>query len=146
MSSSHTDSQPTTEMARDGEHRVLLRWREPVDEGAIGRLYADAFRTADAYQWSRKVNLGWVTATEGGRLVGFVNVAWDGGRHAVLLDTVVASERQRKGIGRLVVLRAVEEARKAGCEWVHADYEQHLTGFYASCGFRATAAGLLHLG
>ncbi|MGC2191818.1 MAG: GNAT family N-acetyltransferase [Candidatus Dormiibacterota bacterium] len=108
---------------------MLLRWREPIDEGEVGRLYADAFRTTGGYRWSRKVNLGWVTATEGGRLIGFVNVAWDGGRHALLLDTAVASDRQREGIGRQVVLRAVEEARKAGCEWVHVDYEQHLSSF-----------------
>lgn len=38
----------------------------------------------------------------GGRLVGFVNVAWDGGRHAVLLDTAEASDRQRRGVGRQV--------------------------------------------
>ena len=35
-------------------------------------------------------SLGWVCATDGGgSLVGFVNVAWDGGVHAFVLDTLV---------------------------------------------------------
>jgi GNAT superfamily N-acetyltransferase len=145
MSSRRTDSDSRTDADPDGGLRTLLRWREPVDEAELERLYADAFRTTDGHRWSRTASLGWVTATDGGRLVGFVNVAWDGERHAILFDTAVASDRQRQGIGQLVVLRAVEEARKAGCEWVHVDFERHLTDFYAACGFRPTAAGLLSL-
>ncbi|TDC74765.1 GNAT family N-acetyltransferase, partial [Streptomyces hainanensis] len=38
-----------------------------------------------------------------GRLVGFVNVAWDGGAHAFLLDTVVASDHRRLGIAARLV-------------------------------------------
>ena len=89
--------------------------------------------------------LGWVTAREDGRLIGFLNVAWDGNRHAFLLDTAVTSHRQRRGIGRRIVAKALEEAHKAGCEWVHVDYEQHLSGFYAACGFSPTAAGFRHV-
>jgi hypothetical protein len=47
----------------------------------------------------RPHSLGWVTARQpDGALVGFVNVAWDGGDHAFLLDTKVATENQRQGI------------------------------------------------
>jgi GNAT superfamily N-acetyltransferase len=122
-----------------------MRWRAPISENDVGRLHADAFKTTTGYQWCRHISLGWVTASEGGRLVGFVNVAWDGGRHAVLLDIAVAPDRQRRGIGRQVVLRAVEESRKAGCGWVHVDYERHLYDFYAACGFKSTAAGVMRL-
>ncbi len=38
------------------------------------------------------------------------------------------------------------EAGGAGCTWLHVDFEQHLTRFHVdTCGFRTTAAGMLHL-
>jgi ribosomal protein S18 acetylase RimI-like enzyme len=79
------------------------------------------------------------------RLVGYVNVAWDGGVHAFLLDTTVAPEFQRRGIARELVRLVTAEARTRGAHWLHVDYEPHLTSLYQSCGFRPTAAGLLDL-
>jgi GNAT superfamily N-acetyltransferase len=79
------------------------------------------------------------------RLVGFVNVAWDGGIHGFILDTTVHPELRRRGIGRRLVLRAASEARSRGVEWLHVDFEPHLRTFYDSCGFRTTEAGLMHL-
>jgi GNAT superfamily N-acetyltransferase len=96
----------------------------------------------------RPYSLGWVTARlpGGGGLVGFVNVAWDGGDHAFLLDTKVAGEHQRQGIGTALVDHAVRHATAAGCEWLHVDFTERLTGFYFdACGFRSTPAGLIHL-
>ena len=61
-----------------------------------------------------------------GLLVGFVNVAWDGGDHAVLLNTRVRSKYQRRGIAAEVVRVAVSHSRAAGCEWLHVDFEEHL--------------------
>jgi GNAT superfamily N-acetyltransferase len=95
----------------------------------------------------RPHGLGWVTARDGdGLLVGFVNVAWDGGDHAFLLDTKTRGSHQRRGIGTRLVAVATERARAAGCEWLHVDYGDELGSFYVeACGFRPTAAGLLHL-
>jgi len=95
----------------------------------------------------RANSLGWVTAraTDGG-VVGFVNVAWDGGGHAFLLDTKTHSVFQRKGIGTRLVALAVEHAKAAGCEWLHVDFAPELEPFYFdACGFRPTLAGLIHL-
>jgi GNAT superfamily N-acetyltransferase len=90
-------------------------------------------------------SLGWVCATEGDRLVGFVNVAWDGGAHAFLLDTTVHRDYQRRGIGTALVREAVALARGSGAEWLHVDYEEALEPFYRGCGFSPTPAGLLYL-
>lgn len=79
------------------------------------------------------------------RLVGFVNVAWDGGVHAFLLDTTVHADFQRRGIATDLVRRAAEVARERGAEWLHVDFEPHLEGFYRGCGFRPTGAGLIAL-
>jgi GNAT superfamily N-acetyltransferase len=127
---------------------VAYRWRATVDDAEVDALHADAFgETAATYQWrrSRPLSLGWVTASKEGRLVGFANVAWDGNSHAFLLDVAIAPDLQRSGIGSHVVARALEEALKGGCEWIHVDYEKHLSGFYATCGFTPTAAGLRRL-
>jgi ribosomal protein S18 acetylase RimI-like enzyme len=94
----------------------------------------------------REHSLGWVTARDDGLLVGFVNVAWDGGDHAFLLDTKTRPSHQRRGVGTAVVRRAVQEATAAGCEWLHVDFLPELTSFYRdACGFRPTEAGLVHL-
>jgi GNAT superfamily N-acetyltransferase len=78
--------------------------------------------------------------------VGFVNVTWDGGDHAFLIDTKVRADYQRRGIGTELVRRAVLNASRAGCEWVHVDFEPRLAPFYfGACGFLSTPAGLVHL-
>jgi len=49
-------------------------------------------------------------------------------------------------VGTRLVEIAVEEARAAGCEWLHVDFEDHLLVFYfESCGFEPTNAGLIAL-
>ena len=79
------------------------------------------------------------------RLIGFVNVAWDGGVHAFLLDATVHPEFGRRGIGTELVRLVAEESRARGAEWLHVDFEPALEGFYRACGFGSTAAGLMKL-
>lgn len=91
-------------------------------------------------------SLVYIGACQDSRLVGFVNVAWDGGIHAFLLDTTVHPQHQRQGVGAALVQHAIIEARARGIHWLHVDYEPHLDHFYRSCGFQPTLAGLLRLG
>jgi GNAT superfamily N-acetyltransferase len=95
----------------------------------------------------RPYSLGWVIARlPGDGLAGFVNVAWDGGDHAFLLDTKVARDHQRQGIATALVGHAVRHAQAAGCEWLHVDFEPHLAMFCLdACGFQSTPAGLIRL-
>lgn len=90
-------------------------------------------------------SLAFVCAYHENRLIGFVNLAWDGGEHAFLLDTLVHPDFRRRGVGRELVRRAVTEAEGRGVKWVHVDFEPHLQSFYDGCGFRSTAAGLIRL-
>lgn len=92
-----------------------------------------------------KRSLAHMGAYDGGRLVGFVNVAWDGGLHAFLLDTTVHPDVRRRGIATALVRRAADLARQRGAAWLHVDFEPHLEGFYRRCGFRPTGAGLVDL-
>ncbi|KKB78766.1 acetyltransferase [Devosia soli] len=92
-----------------------------------------------------KQSLVHVGAYDGPRLVGYVNVACDGGSHAFLLDTCVHRDFQRQGIATLLVKTAEAAARQRGAKWLHVDFEPHLTAFYRACGFRPTEAGLIAL-
>jgi predicted N-acetyltransferase YhbS len=130
---------------------IELRSRFPVDDAEVSALHARAFGgdPAEVVPWAARLDryaLTWIGAFDEGRLVGFVQVCWDGGAHAFLLDTAVDPDRQHRGIGVRLVRAAVEDTRAAGCEWLHVDFEPHLTGFYLDrAGFRATPAGLLRL-
>jgi ribosomal protein S18 acetylase RimI-like enzyme len=128
---------------------VEYRWRGAASDAELVALVEAHGGRSETGWWDqiRPFSLGWVTARGGGGvLVGFVNVAWDGGDHAFLLDTKVASAWQRRGIATELVAEAVRHARAAGCEWLHVDFEDRLAPFYfGACGFRPTAAGLIHL-
>jgi ribosomal protein S18 acetylase RimI-like enzyme len=83
----------------------------------------------------------------GDTLVGYANVAWDGGVHAFLLDPTVHPDYRHRGIGTAIV-RAIVERLKArgGFDWLHVDYRPELAGFYRGCGFVPTDAGVMRLG
>ena len=88
-------------------------------------------------------SLAHLGAYDGKRLVGFVNVAWDGGIHASLFDTCVHPDYRRRGIATDLVQGAIKVARERGAKWLHVDFEPHLGEFYRRCGFRPTEAGLV---
>src|SRR4051812_41176496 len=75
-------------------------------------------------------SLAYICAYQQDRLIGFVNLAWDGGIHAFLLDTTVHPNVQRQGVGRELVVRGAQVARDRGIMWLHVDYEPHLEAFY----------------
>lgn len=76
-------------------------------------------------------------------LVGFANMAWDGGEHAFLVDVCVHPLHRDEGVGKLLVARAIETARKRGVVCIHADFEPHLKSFYLACGFHSIDAGII---
>lgn len=90
-------------------------------------------------------SLAYVCAYFEGRLIGFVNVAWEGAFHAFILDTTVHPDMRRRGIGTELVKRAAKLARDRSVEWLHVDYEPELEDFYRGCGFVSTNAGLMQL-
>ena len=129
---------------------IAYEWRGQFGNAELNELHAEAFgHPLLEDDWASKVDrhsLGWVCARVGEDLVGFVNVPWDGGVHAFILDTIVAVRARRQGVGSRLIAVAVEHARSAGCEWLHVDFEDELAPFYLeACGFTPTPAGLIRL-
>ncbi|HWM85855.1 MAG TPA: GNAT family N-acetyltransferase [Kofleriaceae bacterium] len=130
---------------------IDYRWRSPITDEEVAELTRSHGGRAELGWWDRirPHSLGWATAhLAGGTLVGFVNVAWDGGDHAFLIDTKTRPDHQRRGIATAVVRLAAHHAKLAGCEWLHVDFNDsgRLGDFYfRACGFRPTTAGLIHL-
>jgi len=128
---------------------MQIEYRDDPNPGneAFNALWAIAWNDPSPRDFSPILSrsLAHVGAFAGPRLVGFVNVAWDGGIHAFLLDTCVDPEFRRQGIATGLVERATVLARQRGAEWLHVDFEPHLTGFYRKLGFAPTEAGLIRL-
>ncbi|TWE13326.1 acetyltransferase (GNAT) family protein [Rudaeicoccus suwonensis] len=106
-------------------HNVTLGWRTPVEDAELVDLTIARGGVAEPGWWDRirPHSLGWVAArTSDDKLVGFVNVAWDGCDHAFLIDTKTHPSHQHQGLGTTVVKLAISETRSAGCEWLFVDY------------------------
>jgi GNAT superfamily N-acetyltransferase len=143
----------TRTRTRTQAREPAYEWRGGFENDEVEALHAEGFGHGPVeYDWRARVerhSVGWVCARQADgarRLVGFVNVAWDGGAHAFVLDTVVAATERRRGVGVRLVTEAERGARAAGCEWLHVDFEPHLRRYYFdACGFTPTDAGLIRL-
>lgn len=125
-------------------------WRGLFANDEVNALHAEGFDHGilddDWLSQVQRHSLGWVTARDSAKLIGFVNVPWDGSGHAFILDTLVTPDSRRHGVGQRMVAVAVEQARAADCEWLHVDFDDEHRSFYIeACGFTPTQAGLINL-
>jgi len=78
---------------------IIYQWGGDFASAEVEALRADGFGRAPAgHGWRAQVErhgLGWVSDRRGAELTGFINVAWDGGVHAFILDTMVARPLRR---------------------------------------------------
>lgn len=113
----------------------------------LNELFATAWEnheTTDLVGRLRNCAL-WVCTYDSEKLVGFVKIVWDGGKHGFVLDTTTHSDYQRRGVASELLRKAAEASKEIGTEWLHADFESNLTELYRSSGYRRTEAGLLNL-
>ena len=82
---------------------MRFEWRAPFANAAVNALHAEGFdHPLLDIDWRSQVerhSLGWACAFDADRLVGFVNVAWDGGVHAFVLDALVTARVRGQGAG-----------------------------------------------
>jgi len=73
---------------------VSYSWHGQFSNEALNALHAQAFERPilndDWWAHVNRYSLGWVCANVEEVLVGFVNVGWDGGVQAFIMDTIVA--------------------------------------------------------
>ena len=130
-----------------GTQSDLFRVAPRVTSAELNRLFGASWpdhRDRD-FEPVLARSLTYLCCYRGDELSGFVNVAWAGGVHAFLLDVTVRPSERRRGLGVELVTRAAALCRERGIEWLHVDYEARLAPFYARCGFRDTAAGVMRL-
>jgi GNAT superfamily N-acetyltransferase len=127
---------------------VTIAANPALSDDALSALFAAAWpdHAPRAFGPVLARSLVYCAAFQGDRLIGYVNVAGDGGAHAFLLDPTVHPDFRRRGLGSALVRAAVQAATDAGATWMHVDFEPHLAPFYRALGFRHTEAGLLRLG
>jgi GNAT superfamily N-acetyltransferase len=132
---------------------MSYEWRGPFHNTEVNLLHSVAFETrvhSDSdWDWvalTERHSLGWVTARRQNKLLGFVNVLWDGLVHAWIQDLMVAPDERGQHVGVGLVHAARDGAARAGCDYLHVDFDPRLKAFYLdACGFEETAAGLMIL-
>jgi len=134
-------------VAEAGTAGIVIKVDPFPSNDELNSLWVEAWGDHDTRDFGKVLarSLTHLGAYEGPRLVGFVNVATDGGLHAFILDTCVTPDMRGKGIATMLVEEAIHVARDRGATWLHVDFEPHLTSFYRGCGFRSTEAGLIQL-
>ena len=127
---------------------IAYKTNPNITSADLNALFSAGRDEPETSDWSSvlKHSLAVICAYDEERLVGFINIAWDGGGHAFVLDPRVHPDWRHRGIGTELVRRSAEAAKAAGCQWLHVDFRDDLAPFYfEACGFRSTKAGLIEL-
>jgi predicted N-acetyltransferase YhbS len=75
-----------------------------------------------------------------------VVLQWRGEFDNLEANRLVAATARRQRIGMRLVLAARDGAARAGCEFLHVDFDPRLRRFYIDeCGFKPTGGGLMEL-
>ena len=78
-----------------------------------------------------------------GRLIAFVDVISEGIADAFLVDLMVHPDYQGKGVGKAMVIQAIEALRADGIIAIEVVFESHLEPFYRACGFHIMQSGFI---
>ena len=126
---------------------IVYKIRPPLGHDELNALFFASWPKHEEWDFSPILerSLLWVCVYADTQLIGYVNLAWDGGVHAFILDTTVHPDYRRQGIGAQLVKKAIDAAREHNLEWIHVDYEPSLEAFYLQCGFQPSAAGILRV-
>jgi GNAT superfamily N-acetyltransferase len=127
---------------------VELRLNPPLSDAILNELFEASWPNHRERSFAPVLarSLVYVAAFSNERVVGFVNVAWDGGVHGFVLDTTVHPDFRRRGIALSLLHEVARAASEHNLEWLHTDFVPELAPLYQKAGYRHTEAGLLELG
>ena len=129
-------------------HEIIYTINASLDINALNSFMGKVWKDHMWIDYNQVLSrsLSYITAHWGNEIIGFINIAWDGNKHAFLLDTSVDPNFRNKGIGKELVVKAISACKANSIEWIHVDYEEKYESFYRQCGFvQRTSASLLHL-
>lgn len=129
---------------------AVFTWRGSFSNAEVHALHAEASETwlhdESEWNWVEPCERHSLVAREGGRLVGFLNVLWDGLVHAYLEHVMVAVDSRHRGIGTGLVDTARAEAHRAGCDFLHVGFgEDHRPFYIDACGLTPVPGGIIEL-
>lgn len=84
-----------------------------------------------------------LTARDGGKLVGLIRIVGDGQTITYIQDILVLKAYKRKGIGKTLMQRALEEFKHVRQKVLLTDDNPETRGFYQALGFQSCDKGEL---
>lgn len=100
---------------------------------------------ASNFDWDAILSrsLAYVTArNDEGELIGFCNLSWDGGRHAIFYDLNIAPDYQHKDLLAPIIMPLMKIAEGSGAKYLHADFMKSRLNLAKSYGFQEVHAVL----
>ena len=79
------------------------------------------------------------------RLIGYCNLAWDGGRHASLFDLNIHPDFRHQGLAIKMIQQVKQVAIDNNIRFFHVDFDPTLEPLYKKAGFDMISAGLMLL-
>jgi ribosomal protein S18 acetylase RimI-like enzyme len=119
----------------------------PNDDAALNELFAAAWPNHAPIDVGALLeeSLFQVMSYDSDALVGFVRVVSCGSHRGFLLGPTVHPDWQGRGIGKALLNEAAAAAEGSGLDSLHVEFMSNQRSFYASAGFRHTAAGVRKL-
>ncbi len=115
-----------------------------LEINALMHVCWDAHEECD-YQNILVKSLSYATVRDGDTLIGFCNLAWDGGRHATIFDLNVHPDFRKQGLALKMLEMLKGVAKSNNVKFLHVDCSPHLEPLYKKAGFEMISAGLICL-
>ena len=104
-------------------------------------------RDHDNFTETLKRSLGYVVVRDKtGTLIGYCNLAWDGGRHATIFDLNVHPDHRNQDFVFSMLQKLVEGARNTpDLRYLHADFNKSRTKIAEKYGFEIIHGAIMYL-
>lgn len=126
---------------------MIIEQNSDITSDEINSLMSlcwDDFEEVD-YQHILDKSLAYITARYDSQLIGFYNLAWDGGRHATIFDLNVHPDYRHQGVALEMLKMAPIIAKKNNIKFLHVDFDLKLEKLYKKAGFEMISAGIIQL-
>ncbi len=93
-----------------------------------------------------KNSFSYYSMWNGRELIGSVRVISDRSLHAYIVDLIIHSRYQNRGLGRLLLKKVVSDLRREKFAYITLTFDPGLEDFYKKCGFKIVGGGVIVAG